>query len=143
MIKKAVGMAALVALAMADVGNADMVRVRGLSPEEVSKLPGAMTLFNISSASDSPRLLDHPYVEGEVVARFPLEYLDAEVDVLARMSGAVRADRLSPFGLFLITGEKRRGATERLMHALWETHAALEIDAERVNRFETVTMRNL
>lgn len=109
--------------------------VIGLPPQAVEHLPGAARLFEVRNASAPPRIVGVPgrdFVPGEVVARFPLELSDEEIELLAWLSGAHRVERLSPLGLFVIHGPPGVPALEKLMEKLWETGAAVSIDANYV-----------
>ncbi|HEX9736977.1 MAG TPA: S8 family serine peptidase [Thermoanaerobaculia bacterium] len=110
----------------------------GLSSDAVARLPGAARLFEVRNASAAPRILAHDFVPGQVVARFPPEVSDEEVEQLAWLSGADRVERLSPLGLFLFYGHPSRRATERLMEKLWEARLAVDVEANYVGELAFV-----
>ncbi len=107
---------------------ADSGNIRGRPPEALDELPGARKLFEVRNASAPPRIVNHNFKFGEIVARFWLELSDDDVKQLARRAGAPRVTRLSPLGLFLIKGPPSIRATERIMTKLWETGAVVAIE---------------
>lgn len=104
-------------------------KVLGMPPEQASQLPGYAALFELHTASETPRILDEEYAPGELVARFQLTLSDLEVESLAIAAGAAEVERLSPLGLFLIKGPTSTDALQEVMNLLWESKNVVTIDA--------------
>lgn len=111
-------------------------RIHGISPAAAARLPGIAALFDLRNASETPRILEgEKFVPGDVVARFSLELDDFEVEEIARQVGAHSLERKSPLGLFVLHGPPSRQGMETLMRRLWQTGAAVSIDANYLGKF--------
>ena len=130
--RKRVLLIVAILLAAATSASAQPGTIIGLPPEAAANLPGIERLFANGNASAPPAIVNHPFIHGQVLARFPLEMADWEIEEVARRSGAPRVERLSAIGLFLLHGPPSVPATERLMEKLWETHTAVTIDANYI-----------
>ena len=107
------------------------------SPAELSAELGISeasfkTLFSEPNASAAPRLAEHNYRLGYVVARFKPELTQAEVLAAAALAGAKNAQRLSPLGLFSLQTEPTKSATEDLLQRVWDLPGTVRVTADYI-----------
>lgn len=107
------------------------------SPAELSAELGISeasfrTLFSEPNASAAPRLAEHNYRLGYVVARFKPELTQAEVLAAAALAGAKNAQRLSPLGLFSLQTEPTKAATEDLLQRVWDLPGTVRVTADYI-----------
>ena len=120
----------IVFLVLASPGAAQ--NIHGISPERAAGNPAIAILFENRLGSAPQQIVGDDFVRGEVIARFPLEMSDEEVEDLAKDVGALRVRRISSLGLFIVEAPPAAPpgvpSTQNLINRLWETQIPVIVE---------------